>query len=67
MIAPYAHYFERMCNSLEVIVCETILQDMHYRMAIADDPWNLVDCFGTQSWTLPAVITFQDVESACAV
>lgn len=54
-----------MSNSLEVVACETILQNLLTRMSNGNDPWDQVAC--SPSYTPPATITFQDIENARAV
>lgn len=56
-----------MSNSLEVIACETILQDLLQRMADGPNPWESVGSCTGHSWSPPPVITFQDAENARAV
>ena len=63
-VAYGRHSFERMSNSLKVIACETILQDLLQRMADGPNPWESVGSSTTQCWSLPLVITFQDVENS---
>ena len=56
--------FERMGDSFEVIACETVLHDLLQWMADGPNPWDHTGSSTTQCWTLPSVITFEDVENA---
>lgn len=53
-----------MSNTFEVVACETILQDLLWRMVDGPDLWESVCVSTTQSCSPPVVITFEDVENA---
>ena len=65
--APVNQHFVKMSNSLEVIACEIVLQNLLHRMANGPDFWDSVGYNGTRCWNPLAEITIEDVEHAHAM